>query len=380
MGKLAGPDDTERAEGVLTFIPASDRGMLVYFGGVQDPGHNGTMIPQPMEQIFLYDIISNKWHVQVANGTVPEYRRKFCAGAVWAEDRSSYNIYLNAGLGFGGYGFDDVYILSLPSFTWIKSYPLDRNGTGEYPSHSLSCNIVNEGSQMLTIGGSFPKDNTCDVEEVWGVHNVDLGNQIKQNFKKVWAGYEPTLFGYKVPGFVTSAIGGTKDGGATKVTPDAGFANHDIGTLLGMKATFSSRTRSNDGRTDPATATVNKNPSPKSGLSHGAIVGIAVGVGVVLLAALVGLWLLIRKHKKKPNTQSVATTEPLVPTPYMPPSFSPCHYTQSPESGQRMSARSRDGDEEVPDQNRNWRLSQTNSPPNEMDGQGLRVAELDAAC
>jgi hypothetical protein len=90
---LTGPDSIGRAEGVMTFIPASDGGMLVYFGGVQDPYGNGNVIPQPMEQIFVYDIISNKWHIQQATGTIPEYRRKFCAGAVWAADRSSYNMY-----------------------------------------------------------------------------------------------------------------------------------------------------------------------------------------------------------------------------------------------------------------------------------------------
>ncbi|KAJ4188311.1 hypothetical protein NW767_011973 [Fusarium falciforme] len=374
--KLAGPDDIRRAEGVMTFIPASDGGMLVYFGGVQDPDRNGTMIPQPMDQIFIYDIISNKWHVQEANGTIPEHRRKFCAGAVWSKDRSSYNIYLNAGLGFGGPGFDDVYVLSLPSFTWIKIYPLDRNGTGQYPSHSLSCNIVNEGSQMLTIGGSFPNDSTCDYEQVWGVHNVDLGDRIKGNFQKVWAEYIPTLFGYKVPGFVTSVIGGTKDGSATKMTPDAGFADHDIGILLGMKAVFPARTRANDGRTAPATGTVSKTPGSKSGPSGGAIIGIAVGSSVVLLSLLAGLWLLIRKRKRKPNAQPVAPTEPLVPTPHTLP-FSPYHSTQSPDSGQYMSPRTREGDGEVPVHNRDWRSASASSPPSEMNGQDLRIAELD---
>ncbi|KAH6866037.1 hypothetical protein B0T10DRAFT_612002 [Thelonectria olida] len=372
--KLAGPDHIKRAEGVMTFIPASDSGMLVYFGGAQD--RNGTLIPQPMEQIFVYDIISNKWHVQEANGTIPEHRRRFCAGAVWSKDRSSYNIYLNAGLGFGGYGFDDAYVLSLPSFTWIKIYPLDRNGTGEYPSHSLSCNIVNEGSQMLTIGGSFPKDNTCDYEQVWGVHNIDLGNQIKDNFQKVWAEYIPTLVGYKVPEVVTSVIGGTKDGGATKMTPDAGFANHDISILLGMKAAFPTRTRANDGRTGRATAAVIESPGSKSGLSRSAIIGIAVGGGVVLLSLLVGLWLLIRKRKRKPNAKSVAPTEPLIPRPHTPPSFSPYHYTQSPESGQRMSPRSWVGDGGILNHNQVWRSSPANSRLSEMEGQGLRIAEL----
>lgn len=91
--RLSGPDDINRAEGVMTFIPASDRGMLVYFGGLQDPDDNGTMVSQSLDEIFLYDIISNRWHVQKANGTIPENRGRFCAGAVWAEDRSSYNMY-----------------------------------------------------------------------------------------------------------------------------------------------------------------------------------------------------------------------------------------------------------------------------------------------
>ncbi|KAK2684843.1 hypothetical protein QWA68_016553 [Fusarium oxysporum] len=363
--KYEGPDDIGRAEGVMTFIPVSDGGMLVYFGGVQDPGHNGTMIPQPMEQIFVYDIMSDNWFVQEANGTIPEYRRRFCAGAVWAKDRSSYNIYLNAGLGFGGYGFDDVYILSLPSFTWIKTYPLGRKGTGDFPSHSLSCNVVNNGSQMLTIGGSFPKDNQCDYAKWWG------GND-----DKVWVKYQPTVVGYKVPEFVTSVIGGTKDGEATKKTPDTGFADHDIGNLLSMTATFVPRTRANDGRTDPATAAVSGSAGSKSGLSQGTIVGIAVGGGVILIAVLVGLWLLIRKQKRKPNARPVATTEPLVRMPYIPPSLSSYCYTQSPEKGQRMSPRSQEGDGEVLDHNRDRRSSAANSPLSEMDGQGFRVAEL----
>lgn len=33
----SGPDSIARAEGVMLYIPASDRGMLVYFGGIQTP-------------------------------------------------------------------------------------------------------------------------------------------------------------------------------------------------------------------------------------------------------------------------------------------------------------------------------------------------------
>lgn len=35
-------DDVPRAEGALFYIPASDKGMLVYFGGVQNTSNSST--------------------------------------------------------------------------------------------------------------------------------------------------------------------------------------------------------------------------------------------------------------------------------------------------------------------------------------------------
>lgn len=88
----SGPDSTPRAEGVMLYIPASDAGMLVYFGGVQAPSNNGSWIGVGMENILIYDIANQKWYSQTATGQVPAMRRRFCAGATWAEDRSSYNM------------------------------------------------------------------------------------------------------------------------------------------------------------------------------------------------------------------------------------------------------------------------------------------------
>ncbi|KAF5249239.1 hypothetical protein FOXYS1_15045 [Fusarium oxysporum] len=343
--KLSGPDDINRAEGVMTFIPASDRGMLVYFGGFQDPGDNGTMVSRPLDEIFLYDMISNKWHVQKANGTIPESRGRFCAGAVWTEDRSSYNMY-------------DASIL----LTVFGLFVDDSN---------LSCRVM-----------SSTKDRKCLLSAAHfcqkGVHNIDLGNQIKSNFKKVWAGYEPTLFGYKVPGFVTSAIGGKEDGGATKLNPDYGFVNHDLGTLLSMKAVFSNRTRFDDGRTDPEAATSEEGSSPKSGLSTGAVVGIAVGAGLVVLAVLVGLWLMRRRRKAQVNIQSGPTTESFYSTPYMPQTASRVNYPQSPNRWQRGSPGVQEYEGEDPSQVHYWRPFQVNVEPCEIGGQGTRSPESHA--
>jgi hypothetical protein len=52
----SGPDTIGRAEGVLLYIPASDGGMLVYFGGIQAStiNSNGTWTGQPMDVSLLH--------------------------------------------------------------------------------------------------------------------------------------------------------------------------------------------------------------------------------------------------------------------------------------------------------------------------------------
>jgi hypothetical protein len=86
------PDNTPRAEGVMVYLPNSDSGMLVHFGGVTVDNTNGSFQAAPMEKINLYDIKSGKWYQQTASGQVPPTRRRFCAGAAWAADQSSYNM------------------------------------------------------------------------------------------------------------------------------------------------------------------------------------------------------------------------------------------------------------------------------------------------
>lgn len=86
-----GPDDVGRAEGVMVNVPVGDGGMLVYFGGIKATDE-GPWEAQPMNEIILYDILSGKSYFQNATGDVPEQRRRFCAGATWVDDQSSYNM------------------------------------------------------------------------------------------------------------------------------------------------------------------------------------------------------------------------------------------------------------------------------------------------
>ncbi|KAH8890788.1 hypothetical protein GQ53DRAFT_649582 [Thozetella sp. PMI_491] len=290
-----GPDLIRRAEGSMVYIPASDGGMLIYFGGLQDPG-NGTVIGQPMEQIFVYDILSSKWYTQTATGTVPAIRRRFCADVTWAPDQSSYNIYLYGGLGFppNGSGYDDVYILTIPSFQWIKLYPNDGNYTGQYPHNGLSCNMV-DGAQMLIIGGTFTTTDDCDAPTQFGTHNLDVSDSTTP-----WQLFSTNRTTYGVPDLIVSAVGGSAGGGATKTAPAAGWNNHDLQVLMTRKATVATRS--------PTRSVTKETQGAGSGtsLSTGAIAGIAVGCGVVGIAALVGCCWFVRKHRIRRRAEASA--------------------------------------------------------------------------
>ena len=85
----------------------------------------------------MLELNDNKWFTQTATGDVPSPRRASCAGVVWAADRSSFNLYGNreklhvevmltcksyvwGGIGETGDALEEAYILTLPSFQWIR--------------------------------------------------------------------------------------------------------------------------------------------------------------------------------------------------------------------------------------------------------------------
>jgi len=318
FSNLTGPDNVRRAEGTMVYLPISDGGMLAYFGGVRDNG-NGTASPQPLDTIFLYDLANTKWYTQKTSGRAPEDRRLFCGGAAVAQDQSSYNIYIYGGASFGDnpIGYDDIYVLSIPSFTWIRSlYPANSNVTGPFPKAMSSCNVVNNGSQMLVIGGRAMNDTTsCDADEVMGQHNMVLG---KNNDEKViWGRFQPNLSTYTLPTDIVTVVGGNPTGGATVTAPKTGFDAPDMSALMTRTPQFAERTATRNVTTQTATATSSPTSDPNSGLSTGAIVGIAVGASVAGIALLAGFcFFCIRrrqKHYKQPRVAAPDHSNPTSP-------------------------------------------------------------------
>ena len=102
-------------------------------------------------------------------------------------------------------GFDDVYILTMPAFEWIKWYP-DKPGPGS-PHGSLTCNVI-DNSQMLIMGGNFTYTNThCDLPNSQGQHNLNLGQLDSTDTQ--WYFYLPNVTEYFVPPAILQITGGT---------------------------------------------------------------------------------------------------------------------------------------------------------------------------
>ncbi|XP_044715694.1 kelch motif domain-containing protein [Hirsutella rhossiliensis] len=316
FAQAAGPDKNPRAEGAMVWIPAGDTyGLLVYMGGIVSPYGNGTAAPQPLDKVFVFDAAGNSWSIQTATGEIPQNRRQFCIDVAWAPDRSSFNIYLWGGLSVpppavNATSFNDIYILTLPSFIWVKAYP-DHHGNVTLPDghYSSSCNMVKSMSQLFVIGGTYTDTDKCDLGvTAWAQHSFWTGtNQNAGDDQTYWAVPDPNVTSNVVPIDVYNVVGGNKYGGATRVGPKAGFdsGNKPLQDLLERRPSIPPRspTRHVPGPTNSST------PPPGPALSTGAIVGIAIG-GAAGLVLVLFLWFLIGKmvaHRQEERRQSGMT-------------------------------------------------------------------------
>ena len=208
-----------RANAELVWVPVSTQGVLVAIGGVYPPeeiwpyGLNDSQTSQSksrspgfMTSLPVYDIASQTWYMQNTSGIAPGQLTEFCSVVAAANDSSSFNVYL-----YGGYDglstndrpSDDVWILSIPSFTWIKAY----SGTGSHGRSAHKC-VMPYPDQMFVIGGVNQNPATC-ISGIIQVFNL--------NTLKFQDSYDPSTWSpYAVPSVVTAVIGGNAQGGATK--------------------------------------------------------------------------------------------------------------------------------------------------------------------
>lgn len=141
----------------------------------------------------------NSRHLQNTTGDIPPATALFCSVLASAEDGSSHNIYIyggNDGSDNSTIPFDDVYILSLPSFVWIKAYSgIPRHGRSGHQCFRVF------PDQMLVLGGLFQDPSLCLEGGVLQLFNLNT-----LNFQD---SYDPSSYkSYTVPDIVTRQIGG----------------------------------------------------------------------------------------------------------------------------------------------------------------------------
>ncbi|KAF2145392.1 uncharacterized protein K452DRAFT_283752 [Aplosporella prunicola CBS 121167] len=288
-----------RVGGGLQYIEnISSNGILVALGGMRSAGArtenstNGVLIDFTTVGI-TDDFVGNgdvTWYNQTTTGDIPPARVDFCITAVSASDNSSYNIYL-----YGGYDpinstmYDDIYVLSLPSFTWTKLF-----GPGESARYGHTCHLVGK-RQMLTVGGSLDAKayaiettaaplNLSSLQCDWEEKGVAIYDMSTLEWGSVFNAYKVA---YQVPQKLFAVIGGTGDGKATMTAPANGFAQAAISTMFNPPPT-----------TSAASSTASNSASNET--NTGAIAGGVVG-GVAGLALIVGavFWALRSKKRQK---------------------------------------------------------------------------------
>ncbi|KAL2130363.1 hypothetical protein VTI74DRAFT_6567 [Chaetomium olivicolor] len=152
----------ERADGVLVFVPGwGEKGVLIGLGG----GAVDTFADD-FSTLDVYDIARSEWYHQQATGDAPTVRVNPCVVIASAPDASSFQIYLYGGQNLEPYKeqiqYPDMYILSIPSFTWIK---VPQPGNTPPPRAGHTCNL--RDGQIIIVGGYTGNTPSCESPGIY---------------------------------------------------------------------------------------------------------------------------------------------------------------------------------------------------------------------
>ncbi|KAL8788242.1 MAG: hypothetical protein Q9213_001762 [Squamulea squamosa] len=134
--------------GAMHYVPSfGPNGLFVIMGGTDHKNDDNNI---GFDNIWVYETLENRWYNQTATGNIPAGRRDFCLAGINSTNET-YEIFLYGGfngrLGPATVPYDEIFILTLPAFHWLKvDYP------PQHPRHGHSCNAIG-GSQIVSIGG-----------------------------------------------------------------------------------------------------------------------------------------------------------------------------------------------------------------------------------
>ncbi|KAI9903894.1 hypothetical protein N3K66_000423 [Trichothecium roseum] len=231
-----GSDVNGRASAEAVWVPVGKQGILVVLGGViypswitsgkesEDPEASKKESPKFMQDIDIYDVESEKWYKQSTKDG-PGARTKGCAVVASASDNSTFNIYYYGG--FDGLAsledyYDDVWVLSLPTFSWVQL----NKGKSDLGRIGHNC-FSPAPNQMLVFGGTkpLPGNTLACVGDIVRNFNLSSGEWLES--------YHPDDYDdYSVPEQVFKVIGGDASGGGDS-EPKDGFDDDGLKDIFG---------------------------------------------------------------------------------------------------------------------------------------------------
>ncbi|RYP72225.1 hypothetical protein DL771_004355 [Monosporascus sp. 5C6A] len=299
------PEIRGRADPEVVWVPVGEQGILVVLGGVSypdfatpsgssdNPGQSERESDAFMATIDIYDIARRRWYQQPTVAG-PTQLTQGCAVVAVAQDYSSYNIYYYGGYdGINSQGAfnDDVWVLSLPSFMWMKI------ASGE-PAHARAGHkcVKPYPDQMVVIGGGTAgttNDLDCVQDNIMLNFNLTDGQWLDTYDPDTWSNYG-------VPQMIHLMIGGDYNGGATMITPTpTGWADEELASVFATPYETSKLTNYYPYPRDGDDASrENSGGGGGDGVTPnwvGPVVGVIVGLTVVM-ALIVGI-LLYRRRK-----------------------------------------------------------------------------------
>ncbi|EXJ71228.1 uncharacterized protein A1O5_05034 [Cladophialophora psammophila CBS 110553] len=296
---------TLRSEGALVWIPASTRGLLIAIGGVVYPADlNGylktdnttdiTVAKSFLTEFPVYDIGSSTWSMQSLNpgSAIPDGPlAQFCTVVASSPDGSHHEIFVYGGWDSnGGLAYGDVWILSVPSFTWIR-------GNVEGTRRQGHVCVSPYPDQMIVLGGTgdygagLASNNSVDVFNL-----NDLS----------WAGtYDPGVHDdYKPAPTVASVISATPTASGMSSQVSNWFKTQYNMDLIRTFGPYNATTPG------PQTNTTTNTPPSTPHHDRGWVVPVAVTVPVVVgVAFFASLIFLCCRKARKDRQQEQETSE-----------------------------------------------------------------------
>lgn len=199
--------------------------------------------------------------------------------------------------------FDDVWVLSLPSFEWHQAGHTPVLGRKDH-----SCTMAGQ-RQMVIVGGLNPNaSDPPNVTDIWplGLGVFDLSEMVfKDRFDAGASAYtspEVVRSWYADNGYVAKGV--RNEVAQLFTQPSAKESNSSTSSV---PPTNASPTNGSPASTSPGdTSSTDTNSKSNTGVIAGGIVG-----GIVVITALVaGVWLILRRRRRQgsPESQEVKDT------------------------------------------------------------------------